>query len=142
MLHLTVNDIAAFTVLLVGLTGQNRATILHAPAAHHRADGYAGGPATAVIELDKPRRGRHRHMDVALVDLPDWVPTPTRKNDAASHSGGRDRLPACVGRHPRPVTAATSHTRQSQIAQRATKRTLLFCQVPRQCNHAGPRSRG
>jgi len=77
MLHLTVNDIAAFTVLLVGLTGQNRATILHAPAAHHRADGYAGGPATAVIELDKPRRGRHRHMDVALVDLPDWVPTPT-----------------------------------------------------------------
>jgi len=76
-LHLTVNDIAAFVVLLVGLTGQNRATILHAPAAHHRADGYAGGPATAVIELDKPRRGRHRHMDFALVDLPDWVPTPT-----------------------------------------------------------------
>jgi hypothetical protein len=77
MLHLTVDDIAAFVVLLVGLTGQNRATILHAPAGHHRADGYAGGPATAVVELDKPRRGRHRHMDFALVDLPDWVPTPT-----------------------------------------------------------------
>ncbi len=76
MLHLTVDDIAAFTVLLIGLTGQNRTTILNAPAAHHRADGYAGGPATAVIELDKPRRGRHRHMDFALVDLPDWVPAP------------------------------------------------------------------
>jgi hypothetical protein len=76
MLHLTVDDIAAFTVLLVGLTGQNRATILNAPAVHHRPDGYAGGPATAVIGLDEPRRGRHRHMDFALVDLPDWVPTP------------------------------------------------------------------
>src|SRR5262249_47623221 len=74
MLHLTVYDIAAFTVLLVGLTGQNRATILNAPVVHHRPDGYAGGTATAVIELDKPRRGRHRHMDFALVDLPDWAP--------------------------------------------------------------------
>ena len=76
MLHLTVDDIAAFVVLLVGLTGQNRATILDAPAVYHRADGYAGGPATAVVELDKPRRGRHRHMDFALVALPDWVPAP------------------------------------------------------------------
>ncbi len=82
MLHLTVDDIAAFVVLLVALTGQNRATILNAPAVHHRADGYAGGPATAVVELDKPRRGRHRHMDFALVDLPDWVPAPADPGEA------------------------------------------------------------
>ena len=81
MLHLTIADVAAFVVLLVGLTGQNRATILDAPAGYHRADGYASGPATAVIELDKPRRGRHRHMDFALVDLPDWVPTPSEPGE-------------------------------------------------------------
>jgi hypothetical protein len=75
-LHLSTRDAAAFVVLLVALTGQNPSTIINAPAAHHRADGYSGGPATAVIELDKPRRGRLRHMDVALVDLPQWVPTP------------------------------------------------------------------
>jgi hypothetical protein len=73
MLHLSVNDVVAFVVLLTGLTGQNRTTIVNAPAGHHRADGYAGGPGVAVVELDKPRRGRHRHMDVALVDLPLWA---------------------------------------------------------------------
>ncbi|MDG4795452.1 hypothetical protein [Micromonospora sp. WMMD1082] len=78
MLYLTSTDIAAFVVLLVGLTGQNRSTIINAPAGHHRADGYAGGPATAVVELDKPRRGRHRHMDVALVDVPLWAPAPSQ----------------------------------------------------------------
>lgn len=77
MLHLNVDDIAAFVVLLTGLTGQNRSTILNAPAAHHRADGYAGGPAVAVVELDKPRRGRRRHMDLPLVDLPSWAPAPS-----------------------------------------------------------------
>ena len=83
MLHLTGHDVAAFVVLLTGLTGQNRTAILEAPAAHHRADGYAGGPATAVVELNKPRRGKRQHMDVALVDMPVWAPAPADASTAA-----------------------------------------------------------
>src|SRR5207249_2475947 len=79
-LHLTSRDATAFTVLLAGLTGQNLSTLNKAPAGHHRPDGYAGGPATAIVELDKPRRGPGRHMDVALVDLPQWI--PARRIDA------------------------------------------------------------
>jgi hypothetical protein len=74
LLHLPWRDAAAFLVLLIGLTGQNGGTIAAAPAAHHRADAGAGGTATAIVELRKPRRGKRRsHMDVPLVDLPDWV---------------------------------------------------------------------
>jgi hypothetical protein len=73
LVHLPWRD-AAFLVLLIGLTGQNGGTIADAPAAHHRADAGAGGTATAIVELRKPRRGKRRsHMDVPLVDLPDWV---------------------------------------------------------------------
>lgn len=86
-LHLGAADAAAFAVLLVGLTGQNRGTILAAPAGHHRPDGYAGPVGTAIVELDKPRRGPKRHMDVALVDLPDWVPAP---HDQPDHDDGDD----------------------------------------------------
>jgi hypothetical protein len=85
-LHLSMREAAAFVALLVGLTGQNRGTILGTPAAHHRPDGYTEqGPATAVVELDKPRRGRRRHMDVALVDLPDWVAAPRDDDQARRH---------------------------------------------------------
>jgi len=74
LVHLPWRDAAAFLVLLIGLTGQNGGTIAHAPAAHHRADAGAGGTATAIVELRKPRRGKRRsHMDVPLIDLPDWV---------------------------------------------------------------------
>jgi hypothetical protein len=72
-LHLSSSEAAAFVVLLVGLTGQNKSTILTAPAAHHRPDGYAGGVASAIVELDKPRRGSRRHMDVSLTSLPRWA---------------------------------------------------------------------
>lgn len=89
-LHLSSRDAAAFVVLLVALTGQNPSTIVNAPAAHHRPDGHSGGPATAVVELDKPRRGRRRHMDVALVGLPRWLPTPAA-NDL-DDAGGDDRV--------------------------------------------------
>ncbi len=44
-------------MLLVGLTGQNRDAILAAPATHHRPDGYTGAAGTAMLALDKPRRG-------------------------------------------------------------------------------------
>jgi hypothetical protein len=52
-LHLSNTEVAAFAVLLVGLTGQNKSTILNAPAGHHRPDGYVGEIATAIVELDK-----------------------------------------------------------------------------------------
>jgi hypothetical protein len=79
LLHLHCHEAAAFLVLLIGLTGQNGGTLADAPAAHHRADGAAGGTATAIVELRKPRRGRWRsHMDVALAGLPDWLgPMPS-----------------------------------------------------------------
>ncbi len=63
-LHLTGVEAAAFAVLLVGLTGQNRDAILAAPATHHRPDGYTGATGTAIVALDNPRRRARRHMDV------------------------------------------------------------------------------
>lgn len=75
-LHLNARDVGAFAVLLAALTGQNHSTIAKVPAAHHRPDGYTGTIATAIVEMDKPRRGALRHMDVPLVDLPAWIPVP------------------------------------------------------------------
>jgi hypothetical protein len=73
-LHLGWADAAAFAVLLVGLTGQNRGTMLRAPAHHHRPDGHTGESPSAIIEMDKPRRGPHRrHMDVPLTSIPRWA---------------------------------------------------------------------
>ncbi|MBF6253925.1 hypothetical protein IU414_18275 [Nocardia farcinica] len=44
-------------------------TLLGHRVAHHRPDGDAGGPRTALAEMLKPRRGRSRaHMTVALTD--------------------------------------------------------------------------
>ena len=80
-LHLSGVEAAAFAVLLVGLTGQNRDAILAAPATHHRPDGYTGAAGTAMVALDKPRRGALRHMDVALTSLPRWA-GPAASHDA------------------------------------------------------------
>jgi hypothetical protein len=75
-LHLGADDVAAFAVLLTGLTGENPGTITTAPAAHHRPDGYTGAIASAIVELDKPRRMSRRHMDVVLASVPDWITAP------------------------------------------------------------------
>jgi hypothetical protein len=72
-LHLSATDVAAFAVLLVGLTGQNTSTIFRAPAHHHRTDGYSGEIPTAMVRLDKPRRGARRHMDAPLTGVPTWA---------------------------------------------------------------------
>lgn len=86
-LHLSTGEAAAFAVLLVGLTGQNKGTILTARAAHHRPDGYTG-VASAIVELDKPRRGSRRYMDVALTSVPRWVgPTGPDAADPATEIG-------------------------------------------------------
>jgi hypothetical protein len=75
-LHLGTDNAVPFAVLLVGLTGENPGTIISAPAARHRPDGYAGPIASTIVELDKPRRGPRQHMDVPLVDLPDCIAAP------------------------------------------------------------------
>lgn len=73
-LHLTSTDICAFAVLLCGLTGQNRGTLLKATVHHHRPDGHTGEMPSAILELDKPRRGPFlRHMDVPLTSIPTWA---------------------------------------------------------------------
>ena len=73
-LHLTVGELTAAAVLLVGLTGQNLAGISDLTIAHTRADGAAGGTKTAIVDVMKRRRGRRRrYMTVALSDVPDWV---------------------------------------------------------------------
>jgi hypothetical protein len=80
-LHLSLKEAAAFAVLLIGMTGENASTVMRAPAAHFRADGHADGPAVAIVELDKRRRGPRRHMDTPLIDVPSWIPIPQDAGD-------------------------------------------------------------
>lgn len=75
-LHLGWVEAAALVVLLIAMTGENASTVMRATAAHLRADGYTDGPATAIVALDKRRRGATRYRDAALVDLPSWIPVP------------------------------------------------------------------
>lgn len=86
--HLTRAEVCALTVLLVRLTGENGATIITAPAAHHRTDGGAGPVATAQVDLSKPRRSRLRYMTAALSDLPTWASTPGEEGELSA----RDEL--------------------------------------------------
>ncbi|TXS49092.1 hypothetical protein [Streptomyces sp. t39] len=66
-LYLTRADVVAAAVLMVCLTGENLGTIISATTAHHRPDGETGGPASAVVDWLKPRRGPARaHRAVAL----------------------------------------------------------------------------
>ncbi|MFI8520052.1 hypothetical protein ACIGEZ_19815 [Streptomyces sp. NPDC085481] len=57
----------AAVVLMVCLTGENLGTIVAATTAHHRPDGETDGPASAVVDWLKPRRGpAQAHRTVAL----------------------------------------------------------------------------
>lgn len=62
LLHLSPAELAAGAVLFGVLTGENPEVILKAPAAHHRADGYTGKTSTTIVDLKKPRRGRHKNL--------------------------------------------------------------------------------
>ncbi len=76
-LHLTMREVGAFTVLFACMTGQNAGTLQRLPAGHHRADGRAPASIVALVDLVKPRRGRHRaHLTVPLTDLPAWLGAP------------------------------------------------------------------
>ena len=68
-LHLTGDEAAAGAILLAALTGQNPTVILKVPAVHHRADGYAGAAGTAIVGLNKRRRGPRAHMSLALSEV-------------------------------------------------------------------------
>lgn len=92
-LHLRWQEVAAFVILLVRLTGQNGATIARAPAAHHRPDGGAGPISTVQVDLQKPRRGRRRYMTAALSDLPTWAAAPREEGELS----GRDELHTAFG---------------------------------------------
>ena len=92
-LHLRMAESSAFATLLIRLTGQNLGTIRGLPVVHHRADGYTGARATALVDLDKPRRGHRRHMTVALTDLPTWL----RPADPRVAADGYDELHSAFG---------------------------------------------
>jgi hypothetical protein len=74
-LHLTMREVGALAVLFACMTGQNAGTLQRLPAGHHRADGHAPAAiGVALVDLVKPRRGRHRaHLTVPLTDLPAWL---------------------------------------------------------------------
>ena len=70
MLCLSPDELAAFALLLISLTGQNYGTIAAWPAAHFRPDGGLTDEGLALVEAFKPRRGPDReHMVIALEDL-------------------------------------------------------------------------
>ncbi|MEV8403849.1 hypothetical protein ACFT9I_01220 [Streptomyces sp. NPDC057137] len=87
-LHLTMDEIAAGAVLMAAMTGENPEVIHKTPAAHHRADGYSGGPGTAIVDLRKLRRGRRAYMNLALTDVPDWISIPEKPEEVRT----RDEL--------------------------------------------------
>lgn len=74
--HLTVHEAMAGVILLGVMTGENPSVLLDTPSAHHRADGYAGGTATAILDAVKPRRGRRAFMNLMLSQVPDWISIP------------------------------------------------------------------
>ncbi|HET6212085.1 MAG TPA: hypothetical protein VFE14_04330 [Micromonosporaceae bacterium] len=87
-LHLTHYEIGAAGVLLICLTGHNFSTVGGATVDHHRPDGHAGGPATAIITLVKPRRAsRDAEMTVALRDITPDGATPAHRDDLTTPFG-------------------------------------------------------
>ncbi|MFE9614202.1 hypothetical protein [Streptomyces sp. NPDC006012] len=82
MLCVTRMEAAAFSVLLVDLTGENLGTIIEWPAVHFRPDGGQGSTQVALVEETKPRRGPSReHMVVAVEDLPASLAGAVEGND-------------------------------------------------------------
>jgi hypothetical protein len=87
-LYPTVLEAGAAAVLLIGVTGQNLATLGEATVRHHRPDGHSGAPATAITNLVKYRRGsRTASMSVPLTDLPSWAPAPAGPGEQQARRG-------------------------------------------------------
>lgn len=87
-LHLSGAEAFAGALLLTVMTGQNKSVIMKTTAAHHRADGHTGQPATAILDAVKPRRGRRAYMNLVLEQVPDWISIPARPDELTT----RDEL--------------------------------------------------
>jgi hypothetical protein len=128
-LHLTLREVGAFAVLFACMTGQNASTLQRLQAEHHRADGRAPGAiGVALVDLVKPRRGRHRaHLTVPLTDLPAWLGAP-------------DRPPAKVSGHsqlhtPFGLYLLALELTASSRAVLGTDRLLVYWSVARGGGH-------
>lgn len=86
--HLTVREATAGVILLGAMTGENPSVLLDTPSTHHRADGFAGGPATAIVDAIKPRRGRKAYMNLVISQVPDWISIPGEPSELSA----RDEL--------------------------------------------------
>jgi hypothetical protein len=73
-LFLTADDVYAFAILLLGLTGINSGTLARATIAHHRADDQTvDDTGVAIVDLLKPRRGKWLgRMTLPFSDAPTW----------------------------------------------------------------------
>ncbi|WP_158942393.1 hypothetical protein [Streptomyces sp. ERV7] len=70
-LTLTRTETVAFCLMFIDLTSENFGTIGEWPAAHFRPDGDLGGPALALVDEVKPRRGPSlEFMVTSLEDVP------------------------------------------------------------------------
>ncbi|KQY49512.1 hypothetical protein [Nocardioides sp. Root140] len=139
MLCLSPDELAAFALLLISLTGQNYGTIAACPAAHFRPDGGLTDEGLALVESCKPRRGPDReHMVIALEDLitggdPDhrWSRSPlqvyrmlldlgdTARRLSNSQTLFAGRIAKKTGHTPSPwITTLTSHHVQRWAAAR------------------------
>ena len=139
MLCLSPDELAAFALLLISLTGQNYGTIAACPAAHFRPDGGLTDEGLALVESCKPRRGPDReHMVIALEDLitggdPDhrWSRSPlqvyrmlldlgdTARRLSNSQTLFAGRIAKKTGHTPSPwITTLTNHHVQRWAAAR------------------------
>ncbi|MFB7220251.1 hypothetical protein [Streptomyces sp. NPDC056227] len=85
-LTLTRTETAAFCLMLVDLTSENFGTIGEWPAAHFRPDGDLGGPALALVDGVKPRRGPSlEFMVTPLEDLPPSLADVLQTEDHDKH---------------------------------------------------------
>lgn len=76
LIHLTAAEAWAFAMLLAATTGHNRSVIETLPARHHLATA-ADEPQIALVEMNKPRRGRRARMTVPLTEMPPELRSPT-----------------------------------------------------------------
>ncbi len=85
-LTLSRAEIVAFGLMLIDLTAENFGTIGEWPAAHFRPDGDLGGPAVALVDEVKPRRGPSlEFMVTPLEDVPASLAEVLQAEDDDKH---------------------------------------------------------
>ncbi|MEV7722175.1 hypothetical protein [Streptomyces sp. NPDC088184] len=85
-LTLTRTETVAFCLMFIDLTSENFGTIGEWPAAHFRPDGDLGGPALALVDEVKPRRGPSlEFMVTSLEDVPASLADVLQMKDDDKH---------------------------------------------------------